>query len=231
VLLARTAATVDRQTGGRLVLGLGTGYMQAEHEAADIDLRPPAERVDRLEESLIALRSLLDHGTAHFDGRHHRLAVDDLGIRPAQRSVPLLVGGHGRRLVTTAAHHADIFQFTGLTHGRGGAPGPGGFAPDAVALRRQWLVEAAGDRLEQMTCSALVQATHVGSGADDAAAAAADRTGLDREALSNTPFVLIGSVDQVVDQVERLRDTLGITHWVVRDPAGFAPVVEALAGR
>ena len=51
-LLARTAATFDRMTGGRLVLGVGTGYAKSEHDATNIELRTPSERVGRLGESL-----------------------------------------------------------------------------------------------------------------------------------------------------------------------------------
>src|ERR1041385_768290 len=70
-LLARTAASIDRLTGGRLVLGMGTGYTQAEHDAIGLVLREPAPRVDRFEESVVVIRSLLDTGGAHFDGAHH----------------------------------------------------------------------------------------------------------------------------------------------------------------
>lgn len=230
-LLARTAATVDRLTGGRLVLGLGTGYMQSEHDAIGMPLRDPGPRVGRFEESVIALRSLLDTGTVTLDGLHHRLAIEDLGIRPLQQRVPMLIGGHGERLVRIAARHADIFQFTGLTHGEGGEPAPGGFAVDAIRQRSRWLVEAAGDRLGDIERSALVQVTIVGDDAADQIAATAERFEVDRELIEHTPFVLIGSVEQIVHKLERQRADLGISHVVVRDHEGFAPVVAALAGR
>jgi alkanesulfonate monooxygenase SsuD/methylene tetrahydromethanopterin reductase-like flavin-dependent oxidoreductase (luciferase family) len=51
------------------------------------------------------------------------------------------------------------------------------------------------------------------------------------ELVEQTPFVLIGSVQQIVDKLERLRADLGINHVVVRDAEGFAPVVDALSGR
>jgi probable F420-dependent oxidoreductase len=230
-LLARTAATVDRLSGGRLVLGVGTGYMQAEHDAMDIELRPPGRRVDRLEESLRVIRDLLDRGSVQADGRHHTLHIEDLGVRPLQEHVPFLVGGHGRRLVTIAAELADIFQFTGLTHGEGGIPEPGGFAPDRVAERARWLTEAAGERDGDIERSVLVQSTAIGDGAAGAARRAAQRTGLERDVVDETPFLLFGSVEQVVDKLGSLRETLGISHVVVREAAGFAPVVAALAGR
>ena len=229
VLLARTAATIDALTGGRLVLGLGTGYMQAEHDAIGLPLSPPGRRVRRLAESLDVLRSLLDTGAATFDGEFHHVAVESLGVRPAQARVPFLVGGHGPKVVALAARHADVFQFTGLTHGAGGVPGPGGFAVAAVRQRARWLDDAAGDR--DVERSALVQFVHVGGGAGEASAGLLDRFGTSEEVLAETPFVLVGSVEQVVDKVERLRADLGISHYVVRDAEQFAPVVAALAGR
>jgi probable F420-dependent oxidoreductase len=230
-LLARTAATADRLTAGRLVLGLGTGYTQSEHDAIGMLLREPSARVSRFEESVVALRSLLDTGSATFDGQHHTLAIDDLGIRPVQEHVPLLIGGHGKRVVGIAARYADIFQFTGLTHGEGGQPAPGGFGTDAVRQRARWLADAAGDRLEAIERSSLVQFVHVGDGADAQIESTAERFELSRELIDETPFVLIGSVDQVVDKLEQLRSDVGISHYVIRDPEGFAPVVAALAGR
>lgn len=230
-LLARTAASVDRLTDGRLVLGLGTGYMGAEHDAIGAILREPGPRVRRLAESIAVLRALLDDGSSRFDGEFHHLALDDLGVRPAQPHVPFLIGGHGRLVVKLAADHADIFQFTGLTHGPGGAPSPGGFALADIRARARWLAEAAGDRADEIELSALVQVTHVGSGADRQTRSLAERFGVSPELINETPFALVGSLEQVIDKVERLRAELGISHLVVRDAAGFAPVVAALSGR
>ncbi|MBI5090599.1 MAG: TIGR03621 family F420-dependent LLM class oxidoreductase [Actinobacteria bacterium] len=230
-LLARTAATVDRLSGGRLVLGLGTGYAQDEHDAIGLTLRPPGDRVARFDESLTVLRALLDDGRCAFSGVHHSIGVDDLGVRPAQAHVPFLVGGHGRRVVTTAARHADIFQFTGLTHGDGGRPSPGGFAIDDVEHRRDWLLEAAAGRADAIELSVLVQTTDVAVDAHARIDQLASRFGLDRDQLVETPFVLAGSVEQVIDEVERLRERLGVSHIVVREPESFAPVVAALRGR
>ena len=228
-LLARAAATFDLFTDGRLVLGMGTGYQRSEHDAAGVELREPAPRVTRFEETLIVLRSLLDDGSAHLDGEEVTVSIDDLGVRPVDR-VSLLVGGHGRRVVSIAARHADIFQFTGLTHAEGtGDPGAGGFHRAQLDERRRWLEEAAGDRFAEIDLSALVQIVVVGGG-DEERTRAADRLALDPADLSELPFTLIGSFDQIVDQVVRLRESLGIHHYVIRDVEGFAPVVERLTG-
>lgn len=230
VLLARTAATVDRMSGGRLVLGLGAGYAQSEHDAIDVPLRPPGERVDRLAESVVVIRSLLDDGAVTFSGAHHRVALDALGTPPAQPHVPLLIGGHGRRMVELAARHADIFQFTGLTHGAGGALQPGGFDIAAVSERARWLTAAAGARDGDIERSALVQFTAVGDGAPEAGELAA-RFALDAQTIEASPFVLTGPATRIIDKLQRLRERIGVSHVVIRDPEGFAPIVDALGGR
>lgn len=225
-LLARTAATVDRLTGGRLTLGFGTGYQLSEHEAIGVELRPPGPRVTRLGESLQVVRELLDTGASSFAGEHHALALDDLGVRPAQEHLPFLIGGHGRRVVGLAGRYADIYQFTGLTHAADGAIGIGGFDLAELDQRARWLTEAAGNRDHEIERSALVQALAV----DDPAATAEwpERFGLPMETLDAIPFALAGSVEQIVDKLGRLRERLGITHYVVRDAEAFAPVVAAL---
>ena len=53
---------------------------------------------------------------------------------------------------------------------------------------------------------------------------------VDRDVLDGTPFVLVGSRDQVIDKLQTLRGELGINHFVVRDADGFAPIVDALSG-
>lgn len=232
-LLARAAATFDRVTGGRLVLGMGTGYQRSEHEAGGIELREPPARVRRFEESLRVLRSLLDTDEAHLDGHEVQVDIDRLGVRPAGR-VPLLVGGHGRRVVGVAGRHADIYQFTGLSHAPvTGDPTPGGFAVDQLIERRAWLDDAAGDRISEIDLSSLVQILHVGDDADAAGAARAEAAadlGIAVDDVDGLPFILIGSVDQIVAKLERTRELLGIHHYVIRDADAFAPVVARLTG-
>lgn len=230
VLLARTAATFDRITDGRLVLGLGTGYAHQEHDWIGSPIRPVGPRVTRFGESLAILRALLDTGAVDLDGEHESVHVPELGIRPLQDHVPFLIGGHGRRVVGLAGRFADVFQFTGLTHADDGTPSGGGFALEHVLDRGRWLSESAGDRDSQIERSVLTQFTSVGAGAPSVSKLA-ERFRLPEDDVVATPFALFGSLDQIVDKLERLREQLGISHVVIRDPEGFAPVVDALAGR
>ena len=76
-----------------------------------------------------------------------------------------------------------------------------------------------------------MQVLHIGAGADEAIAGLAERFGASQSVLAETPFVLVGSVEQIVDKLERRRLDLGISHYVIRDAEQFAPVVAALARR
>ncbi|MGI9607881.1 MAG: TIGR03621 family F420-dependent LLM class oxidoreductase [Acidimicrobiales bacterium] len=230
-LLARTAATFDRLSGGRLVLGMGTGYAVDEHDAIGMPLRARGPRVERLVENLGALRSLLDAGTAQLDG-HDSLTVESLGVSPAQERVPFLVGANGKRLITLAAEHADILQFTGAEIADDGSLAPTAFTRADILRRTEWLASAAGNRLKEIEVSALVQRTAIGDAAAGLRAEISGLWNLEPDAIDGSPFALLGSsVSEVCDKIEGLREDLGISHFVVRDAEGFAPVVERLAGR
>jgi F420-dependent oxidoreductase-like protein len=113
--LAITVAQVDQMSGGRVELGLGTGWFEAEHTAYGIPFPPLGERFDRLEEQLAIITGLWttpEGQTFSFDGAHYQLA-DSPGLpKPAQRPrPPVLVGGHGtRRTPRLAARFADEFN-------------------------------------------------------------------------------------------------------------------------
>jgi alkanesulfonate monooxygenase SsuD/methylene tetrahydromethanopterin reductase-like flavin-dependent oxidoreductase (luciferase family) len=108
-------AQVDQMSGGRVELGLGTGWFEAEHTAYGIPFPPLGERFDRLEEQLAIITGLWttpEGQTFSFDGAHYQLA-DSPGLpKPAQRPrPPVLVGGHGtRRTPRLAARFADEFN-------------------------------------------------------------------------------------------------------------------------
>jgi hypothetical protein len=99
-----------------------------------------------------------------------------------------------------------------------------------VRERSRWLSEAAGDRDPDIERSSLVQLIDVGPDASARIDAAAERFEVPREVIEQTPFVLIGSVEQVVDKLQQLRNDVGINHYVIRDAEGFAPVAAILAG-
>lgn len=107
-VLAKTAATIDEMSGGRFSLGIGTGWMEAEHEAFGIELPSIRERFSLLFETLSYVQAAFT-GSDGFSGRHYDLAAIDVLPRPA--SVPIVVGGGGmRRTPTLAGRFADEYN-------------------------------------------------------------------------------------------------------------------------
>lgn len=107
-VLANIAATVDRISGGRLVLGVGAGWQVNEHAAYGLELGTVTERLDRFEEACAVLSSLLSTPRTTFVGRHYRIEDAPLQPGPVHGRMPLLVGGGGeRRTLRVAARFAD----------------------------------------------------------------------------------------------------------------------------
>lgn len=107
-MVARQAAAIDALSGGRLVLGLGAGWNQAEHDAFGIELPPPRPRLDMLEEGVSVIRRLLQEDDVTFDGKYFRVQHAYANPKPAQQPLPVLIGGSGeRRLLRIVARHAD----------------------------------------------------------------------------------------------------------------------------
>ena len=99
--------TVDHISRGRLILGLGAGWHEGEHRHFGIELPPPAERVDRLEEAIQVIRALSSRDRVDFVGRHYRLDDATLEPKPIQSPIPLLIAAHRPRMIRLAARYAD----------------------------------------------------------------------------------------------------------------------------
>jgi alkanesulfonate monooxygenase SsuD/methylene tetrahydromethanopterin reductase-like flavin-dependent oxidoreductase (luciferase family) len=102
-LVARMAAAIDEISGGRFVLGLGTGWNEVEFRAFGV---PLDHRVARFEEAFEIVRRLLAGERVTFEGRYHR-AADAVLLPPPRRRVPLLVGTSGPRVMAAAGPHVD----------------------------------------------------------------------------------------------------------------------------
>ena len=105
-LLAKMAATADAVSGGRLVLGLGAGWYDAEFKAFGY---PTDHRVSRFEEAIQILNGLLDGHRVTFNGRFHAVQDAELLPRPARR-IPVLVAGDGPRMLQITAKHATAWN-------------------------------------------------------------------------------------------------------------------------
>ncbi|EME98839.1 LLM class F420-dependent oxidoreductase [Streptomyces mobaraensis NBRC 13819 = DSM 40847] len=111
-VLAIQVAQVDRMSGGRVELGLGAGWYEAEHTAYGIPF--PKEKFGRLEEQLAIVTGLWETevgATFDFEGKYYRLADSPALPKPAQPKVPVLIGGLGAsRTPRLAARYADEFN-------------------------------------------------------------------------------------------------------------------------
>ncbi|ANP53517.1 putative F420-dependent oxidoreductase [Streptomyces griseochromogenes] len=215
-LLAREVATTDALTGGRLELGLGTGYVPAEHETAGLPFGSPRERVNHLRHTVRELDRLLG-------SEEHR-------PRPAQSRVPLLIGANGDRMLRLTAEHADIAAFTGA---RPGAT-PGSLAPltaeeldERVARYRK----LAADRAEPAELNLLLQLVAVTDDPEPALKPLLERQpSLSLDQALALPIVLAGPLEDVVERVRAQRDRFGFSYLTVLEPCmeAFAPVMERL---
>ena len=106
-LLAKRAVTIDRLSGGRMVLGLGAGWQINEHHAYGIALEPPGKRVSRFEEAIGIVRSMLTEDSTTFHGEFYHVTDAPCDPKPVQSPLPLLVGTRGPRMLRIAVRHAS----------------------------------------------------------------------------------------------------------------------------
>jgi F420-dependent oxidoreductase-like protein len=115
-VLANMAATLDVISGGRLELGIGTGWNQEESGAYGIELGTPRQRSDRFEEACQVLTGLLSpQETTTFTGRYYQLVEARCDPKPVQQPhPPVCIGGSGRkRTLRTVARFAQHWNFDG----------------------------------------------------------------------------------------------------------------------
>ncbi|EMF58498.1 oxidoreductase [Streptomyces bottropensis ATCC 25435] len=218
-LLAREVATTDALTGGRLELGLGTGYVPAEHEKAGLPWGSAGERVDHLLRTVQELDRLL--------------GSEEHEPRPVQRPrVPLLVGANGDRVLRLTAEHADIAAFTGARTVENGKLEP--LTAEELDERVGRYQEFAAGRKEPAELNLLIQIVEL---TEDRAAAVqpwlSHFPNLTEDQALRLPLVLVGTLAEIVDQVLAQRERYGFSYLTVLEPnmESFAKVVEALHGR
>jgi F420-dependent oxidoreductase-like protein len=116
VEIAKVVATVDEMSGGRVELGLGAGWYDAEHDRFGLHYPAMPERFEMLEEQLAVVRSLWTQPTTDYEGRHYRLHDAILQPKPVQRPhPPIVLGGLGRAWgLHLAAQYADEYNLDGF---------------------------------------------------------------------------------------------------------------------
>ncbi len=216
-VLANEVATLGELSGGRFTLGIGAGHMESEHAAIGQPLPPPADRVERLEEAVVALRALLAGETVTTAGPHLRLTEQSASPRPTH-PIPLLVGGGAKAVLRVAARHADIVGLTGFSH-VDGISKLTHYTADAVTDRIAFIQDLPRDRTEPLRFQALVQLLRVTNDrratAERLLAEWGDDMPLSIEEVLATPFFLLGTVAEIADQVHERSARFGVDTWTV----------------
>ena len=113
-VLAKMAATLDHISGGRVVLGLGSGWQENEHTQYGIPFFTVKERLDRLDEACTVIKSLFSTPSSSFAGKFYQLDGASLEPKPVQQPLPLMIGGGGEKVtLRITAKHADEWNVWG----------------------------------------------------------------------------------------------------------------------
>jgi probable F420-dependent oxidoreductase len=249
-VLAKELATLDIFSGGRAEIGLGAGWVRADYEQSGIAFEAASTRIGRLQETVDILKQSFAKGACTFSGKHFSIKDLDATPKPVQPGgPPILIGGGGRKILTMAAHRADIIQVLGQAFGTSGAvvDDLSSFHFDAFEERVGWIAEAAGERFEDIELSLMLVFVAITDDVERAAtefldflSATVSRYGgkvgdLDvrLKTLIESPVVAIGSIDEICDKLRTMRDSLGASYFIMpygSTPTDLAPIVEQLTG-
>ncbi len=221
VQLAWEAATLQELSGGRLELGLGAGHTPQEYAATGVAFDRPVVRKQRLAEAVEILAALFAGGPVDHDGTHYRIERAELA---PMTPPPILVGGNGEALLSHAAANADAIGLQGL--GRTQADGHRHtvkWSIEHLEAQLATIERAAGGRRPEL--AALVQGVTITDDREAGLAEFLERApSLDPAEAAATPYLAIGTVDEIADQFIAARDRWGLSYFTVRS-LELAPVI------
>ncbi len=234
VVLAKDCATIDLLSGGRLELGLGAGWMNTDYEQSGIAMDPPKVRVDRMIEAVAVLKGAFGAGPFSFEGEHYAIAGYDGLPKPVQTPhPPLLIGGGLKRVLSFAAREAQIIGVNPtIPNGQVDADAARSGTATLTDEKVGWIKAAAGDRFDDVELNALHYATIITDDRQATMEMMAPLFGIEPDEIADYPHALIGTVEQICDDLEARRERWGFSYVVVQgDSMGpFADVVARLAG-
>lgn len=237
VMLAKETATLDLLSDGRLELGIGAGWLRREYDVAGMPYDVAGARIGRLEEGLAILNGLWGDGPIHHSGTHFQIDGLEGFPKPVQTPrPPILIGGGRPRMLRLAGREADIIGV--LTTGVGTGvvvDDPRARLSAAVAEQVGWIREGAGDRFDLIELSTVADVTITDDrhGVTEALIARRGWSGITVEDVWDMPAIYIGSLDQIVEDMERRRADLGFSYVVIADvdQEACAPILARLSGR
>jgi probable F420-dependent oxidoreductase len=233
-ILAKEAATIDLLCDGRFEFGLGAGWMRTDYDQLGLPYDSPAVRVDRFEEALHVVKQCFTGEKFTYHGEHYRITDYASWPKPVQQpGPPLLVGGGGKRVLSIAARVADIVGINpNLRAGEIGLEAAKDSLREQTDLKVKWIREAAGARIDDIEIQMRFFITSVRADRMKLAEALAPTFGVSAEEALESGSALVGTVEEISEQLHRRREQWGLSYVVVGDENvdEFAPVVARLAG-
>jgi len=232
-LLAKAAASLDVLSGGRLELGIGAGWLKEEYDQTGIPFDPPGIRIARMSEAVHLLKRIFtDEHPVSFSGEYYTVTDLICPPRPVQKPhPPFIIGGGSKRILSFAGREADIVGITTRARPDGSKDTTDNTAA-ATDRKINWVREAAGDRFTSIELNVIVSDVHVTDDRAGTAERVGAQYGLRPEDVLESPQMLIGSVDEMVERLQERRARYGFSYIVVAEPnmEALAPVVARLAG-
>ena len=233
VALAKEAATLAMFAPGRIEVGLGAGWLGAEYEAMGVPFPPAGERIDRLAATVELCQQ-------QFIGKP--IDVDRGGVRATgfaplpvpETAPPIMIGGGARRVLTLAGATADIVSIN--FNNRSGKLGSDSVATSTVAethKKLDWVRAGAGDRMDDIELETGAYFVAIDGATDVTEESLCERTGFTPTELRSFPHALVGSIDDICEQLEQRREEFGFSYFTIGDRAleQFAPVVARMTGK
>ncbi len=233
IVLIKSAMTIDKLSGGRLEFGLGAGWIKEEYAALGMQFDEPRVRIDRLADVIEGVKAFRDEGVIQLD--NDTLQWHDFTGEPKPVSKPpIMIGGGSPRILRMAGREADIVSLN--FNNRSGMIGPDGVqlsSEEETAKKVRWVREGAGDRFGDIEIEIGAYFTFVMDDPSPVLGQFAQMFGFSEDDMRKHPHALFGSVDAIVDELQRRRELHGISYITVPGDAmdAFAPVVARLNGK
>jgi probable F420-dependent oxidoreductase len=223
-VMAREFASIDVLSQGRLEVGLGAGYNPLDYRRSGIPMDPPNVRVDRLIEHAMVLRALWAASPARFTGTHYR--IDDLDGTPkpfTPGGPPILIAGGGRRML----------RFNVALPSAPDQASAGDALPASIDAKFAQIRLDAGARFDDLEFSAWLSVCQVTDDASAVGQRLSARFGAPANEVLDSPLILAGTIDEMIDRLEQRRARWGYSYSVVQQQSidEFSPVVAAMTGR
>ena len=234
VILAKELATIDLLSEGRLEIGLGAGWMISDYEEAGIPYDSPKVRIDRFIEGVAVIRGAMAEGSFSFSGDHYTITNYNGQPKPMQARPPLLIGGGGKRVLSYAAREADIIGINGtMTAGVVGPEALSTMTAESVDEKVAIVAAAGAHRINDIEMNIRTFFVKVTNDRAATVDGISSMFGVSKDMIDASPFALIGSVEECIEQLLERRERWGFSYTIVgaENIDECAPIVAALRGK